>query len=71
MTPTTDTTATVTKRSKRDDRDPGTGRFLPGNAGGPGNPYAARVGELRAALLNAVKPGDLAGCASTQPIGNG
>ena len=64
MTPTTETTAPVTKRGKREDR--GTdGRFLPGNAGGPGNPYAARVGELRAALLDAVKPGDLAAIART------
>jgi len=41
------------------------GRFAPGNAGGPGNPYAARVGELRSALLDAVKPGDLAAIAQT------
>lgn len=32
------------------------GRFLPGNSGGPGNPYAARVGEWRQALADAVTP---------------
>ncbi len=54
-------TETVSKRTKRrSDRDPETGRFLPGNGGGPGNPYAARVAELRSALLEAVTPGDLA-----------
>ena len=31
----------VTKRTKRADRDPHSGRFVPGNPGGPGNPYAA------------------------------
>ena len=46
--------------AKQAERDPQTGRFLPGNGGGPGNPYAARVAELRSALLEAVTPGDLA-----------
>ncbi len=32
------------------------GRFLPGNPGGPGNPYAKQVAEVRAALLDAVTP---------------
>jgi len=36
------------------------GRFAPGNPGGPGNPYARRVAELRAALLGAVTAEDLA-----------
>ena len=36
------------------------GRFALGNPGGPGNPYARRVAELRAALLNAVTPEDVA-----------
>ncbi len=57
------TVSTVTKRTKRGDRDPATGRFVAGNPGGPGNPYAARVGELRSALLGAVSPGDLAAIA--------
>ena len=39
-------------------RDTG-GRFAKGNAGGPGNPYAARVARLRAALLDAVTPEDI------------
>jgi hypothetical protein len=56
---------TDTKRAKRSDRDPQTGRFLPGNPGGPGNPYAARVATYRAALLEAVTPGDLAAIART------
>jgi hypothetical protein len=30
-----------------------------GNRGGPGNPHARRVGELRSALLEAVTPADL------------
>ena len=35
------------------------GRFIAGNPGGPGNPLAARVGRLRAALLEAVTPEDI------------
>jgi len=35
------------------------GRFLPGNRAGKGNPLAAHVQRLRAALLNAVAPTDL------------
>jgi hypothetical protein len=35
------------------------GRFAKGNSGGPGNPYAKRVAELRAALFEAVTPDDL------------
>ncbi len=30
------------------------GRFLPGNLGGPGNPYARRVAELRRVMLECV-----------------
>ena len=30
------------------------GRFLPGNVGGPGNPFARRTAELRSALLDAI-----------------
>jgi hypothetical protein len=30
------------------------GRFGPGNAGGPGNPFARKVAELRSAFLNAI-----------------
>jgi hypothetical protein len=37
----------------------GRGRFTNGNAGGPGNPYARRVGKLRSALLDAVDEDDI------------
>jgi len=36
-----------------------TGRFAPGNPGGPGNPFARQVAALRQALLNAVTPDDI------------
>ena len=51
--------------AKQAQRDPQTGRFLPGNSGGPGNPYAARVATYRTALLEAVTPGDLAAIVRT------
>jgi hypothetical protein len=35
------------------------GQFAKGNAGGPGNPHAKRVADLRAALLEAVTPEDI------------
>ena len=35
------------------------GRFAAENGGGPGNPYARRVANLRAALLDAVSDEDL------------
>jgi hypothetical protein len=35
------------------------GRFVRGNPGGPGNPYARKVGQLRAALLRAVSAKDV------------
>jgi hypothetical protein len=35
------------------------GRFAPGNPGGPGNPFARRVAELRKVLLQAVSEEDL------------
>lgn len=35
------------------------GRFAVGNAGGPGNPHARRVGQIRAQLLAAVTDQDL------------
>lgn len=41
--------------SKRDSK----GRFAKGNAGGPGNPFAKKVGELRSALLKAITPTDV------------
>src|SRR5262249_20282394 len=35
------------------------GRFTAGNPGGPGNPFARRVAQLRSILMQAVKPEDL------------
>jgi hypothetical protein len=35
------------------------GRFAKGNAGGPGNPHARKVAQLRSALLQAVSGRDL------------
>jgi hypothetical protein len=35
------------------------GHFRKGNPGGPDNPHAKRVGQLRKALLNAVTPQDI------------
>ncbi len=37
-----------------------TGRFLPGNPGGPGNPHGGQVSRLRARLVEAVNPEDFA-----------
>ena len=36
-----------------------TGRFAPGNRGGPGNPFAQRVARLRSTLLESVTDDDL------------
>jgi len=46
------------KSNGQNGRTPG-GRFTKGNKGGPGNPFARRVAELRAVLLNAVTDQDL------------
>lgn len=35
------------------------GRFLPGNPGGPGNPYGQQTAALRSALYGAVTPEDI------------
>lgn len=35
------------------------GRFAPGNPGGPGNPFASKVGRLRSALFEAVTEDDI------------
>jgi hypothetical protein len=40
-------------------RGPG-GRFAAGNPGGPGNPFARQVAQLRRALLSAVTPDEIA-----------
>jgi hypothetical protein len=36
------------------------GRFTKGNPGGPGNPFARRVAEMRKAMMDAVTPEDIA-----------
>jgi hypothetical protein len=43
----------------RNGHDRNTGRFLPGNKGGPGNPLGVQVQRLRRALLDAVTEGDI------------
>ena len=35
------------------------GRFAKGNPGGPGNPYAQQVAELRSAMLKAISTEDI------------
>ena len=35
------------------------GRFIKGNAGGPGNPFARHMAKLRAALINSVSEADM------------
>ncbi len=40
------------------------GRFTAGNGGGPGNPFARQVAALRAALVAAVAPDDMAAIAA-------
>ena len=37
----------------------GSGRFLPGNPGGPGNPLARQIGRLRSALHEALTVEDM------------
>ena len=44
--------------AKCNERD-GHGRFTKGNPGGPGNPHAAQVAQLRSALLDAVTTEDV------------
>jgi hypothetical protein len=41
------------------------GQFVAGNPGGPGNPFARQVAQLRAALLKAVTPADIEAIART------
>jgi len=53
-----------TKPQQTDGRD-NTGRFTKGNAGGPGNPYAAKSAQLRTALMDAVTDEDIKAVAQT------
>ena len=41
------------------------GRFLPGNSGGPGNPWAAQVAAWRRTLVNAITQDDIQAVATT------
>src|SRR5205809_6619781 len=50
--------ANVEHESSQPERN-GHGRFAAGNRGGPGNPFARRVAELRKAFVEAVTPEDL------------
>lgn len=43
----------------------GSGRFAPGNRGGPGNPHARAVGAMRAAFLRATTEDDIQQIAQT------
>jgi hypothetical protein len=43
-----------------DGRDPASGRFLPGNKHGRGNPFCRQLAARRKALLDAVSPEDIA-----------
>src|SRR5436190_12447126 len=47
-------------RNGADGRD-ARGRFAKGNRGGPGNPYARRVAQLRTLLLEIITEDDLRG----------
>jgi hypothetical protein len=42
-----------------------TARFIPGTKGGPGSPFARKVGQLRAALLETVTEDDMRAIAAT------
>ncbi len=35
------------------------GQFTAGNAGGPGNPFARHIGQLRTALMESMTPADV------------
>lgn len=47
------------------ERDPVTGRFLPGNKGGPGAPFLDRVARFRRVLVEAVTDEDVEEIART------
>src|SRR5207248_10793741 len=52
--PATNGTATTPPAAGGHEGRDARGRFAPGNPGGPGNPFARRVAELRTALLDMV-----------------
>jgi hypothetical protein len=55
MTATATTNGKEQSTNERDAR----GRFVPGNKGGPGNPFARKVAELRKTLVNFVTEDDM------------
>ena len=57
-----DTPSTQPAAESTSGRDP-RGRFAAGNPGGPGNPFARRVGALRSALVKCVQEEDIAAVA--------
>jgi hypothetical protein len=61
MLPTPDADST-TSTATAEGRDP-RGRFVAGNRGGPGNPFARQIAALRKAFLDSVTPEDLAAIA--------
>ena len=59
-------TKSQTKTPSTDDgRDSTTGKFIPGNPGGPGNPYARASAEMRKAFMEAVTIEDMKAIART------
>jgi len=53
------TTKEATAKQQANDGRDAKGRFAPGNLGGPGNPYARKVAELRKAMVEFVSIEDL------------
>src|SRR5262249_39572456 len=58
MSTATERRAANEKKDSTSGRD-ASGRFAPGNPGGPGNPHARKVAELRQALVNFVTAEDM------------
>ena len=52
-------TETSAKQKQAKEGREANGRFAPGNPGGPGNPYARKVAELRKEMVNFVSADDL------------
>jgi hypothetical protein len=52
-------TATANGKERKNSGRDARGRFTPGNTGGPGNPFARKVAELRKTLVNFVTEDDM------------
>jgi hypothetical protein len=52
-------TATTSGKEQNNNGRDARGRFIPGNKGGPGNPFARKVAELRKTLVNFVTEDDM------------